>query len=83
MKNELAKIRRIDLFTNGEASEILRVSAVTLWRERKAGRIAFRRIGGKLIYALSDLQEYLERQKRPTISSDNNTALNPREFFQR
>jgi excisionase family DNA binding protein len=53
------------IYTDKEACEYLRVSQVTLWRERKKGKIAFRRVGtGKLIYTREDLQNYLESQKR-------------------
>ena len=51
-------------FTEKEASSYLRLSVVSLWRARKAGQISFRRFGGKLIYNLSDLTEFLERNKQ-------------------
>lgn len=52
------------IYTNKEASEILRVSTVTLWRERRARRITYRIIGSKIVYLAADLEEYLERNKR-------------------
>lgn len=51
-------------FTNNEAAEFLRTSIVTLWRERKALRIIFRRIGSKILYTWKDLEDYLERNKK-------------------
>ena len=51
------------LFTNQEAAEYLRMSEVTLWRERNAGRINCRRSAGKLLYTLDDLNLYLETVK--------------------
>jgi hypothetical protein len=56
------------LFTEKEASEFLRISQVTLWRERKARRITFRRVASKIIYLLEDLETYLERNKRAAYS---------------
>ncbi len=53
-----------ELFTDKEAAEYLRISQVTLWRERKAGKITFRRIASKIIYLKQDIEEYLERGKR-------------------
>lgn len=38
------------IFTNKEASDFLRVSEVTLWRERKKGNITFRRVASKIVY---------------------------------
>lgn len=52
------------IFTDKEASEYLRISQVTLWRERKARKITFRRVASKIIYLLEDLENYLERSKR-------------------
>ncbi|MBS1796793.1 MAG: helix-turn-helix domain-containing protein [Acidobacteria bacterium] len=54
----------IKLYTNKEASEFLRISEVTLWRERKAGKITFRRVASKIIYLQEDLENYLNRNKR-------------------
>jgi hypothetical protein len=51
------------LFTNAEASKILRLSEVSLWRERKAGRLGFRRCAGKILYTEEDLNVYLDSMK--------------------
>jgi lipopolysaccharide export LptBFGC system permease protein LptF len=61
-KNEAIKQREI--FTDKEASDYLRISQVTLWRERKAGKITFRRAASKIIYTREDLLNYLEQNKR-------------------
>ncbi len=61
--NEIST-REITLFTDKEAAAYLRISQVTLWRERKAGKISFRRAASKIIYTHDDLQDYLERNKR-------------------
>ena len=53
-----------EILTDKEAAEFLRMSQVTLWRERKAGLISFRRCSGKLGYTRKDLMDYLERAKR-------------------
>jgi excisionase family DNA binding protein len=54
-----------EIFSNQEAADFLKVSTVTLYRERKKGKIDFRRIGlGKIVFTRHDLESYLERQKR-------------------
>ncbi len=52
------------IFTDKEASDYLRISQVTLWRERKKGKISFRRAASKIIYTQADLENYLESTKR-------------------
>ena len=52
------------LMTEKEAAKILRLSTVTLWRERKSGQISFRRFAGKIFYTRQDISEYIERAKR-------------------
>lgn len=53
-----------EIFTDKEAAKYLRVSQVTLWRERKKGRIDFRRVASKIVYLQEDLENYLDRNKR-------------------
>jgi len=60
-------INENEIFTSKEASRFLRISAVTLWRERKAGRISFRRIASKVVFTRQDLDNYLERNKHEAI----------------
>ena len=55
------------VYTDREAAKFLRMSQIKLWRERKAGRISFRRLGGQLAYTLSDLQEYLDSNRHAAI----------------
>ena len=52
------------IFTDKEASTYLRISQVTLWRERRDGKISFRRLCGKIIYTAGDLEEYLKNTKQ-------------------
>mgnify|MGYP002780663670 CR=1 FL=1 len=59
------------IFTNKEASSYLGISQVTLWRERKKGKIAFRRIASKIVYLKQDIEEYLERNKREAFGIQN------------
>lgn len=61
-QNESIKVREI--YTDKEASDYLRISQITLWRERKAGKITFRRAASKIIYLQEDLDAYLEKNKR-------------------
>ncbi|MEO8073744.1 MAG: helix-turn-helix domain-containing protein [Acidobacteriota bacterium] len=65
-KNQVIAER--ELFTDKEASEYLRVSQVTLWRERKKGKIDFRRVASKIVYLREDLEKYLTRNKRNAFS---------------
>jgi hypothetical protein len=58
------------LFTDREACEFLRISAVTLWRLRKAGKITFRRVASKIVYLREDLESYLERNKRAAFGAE-------------
>ena len=55
------------VFTDKEASEYLRISQVTLWRERRRGRITFRRAASKIVYLREDLDAYLQQNMRPAI----------------
>ncbi len=66
-KNE--EIERRQIFTDKEASDYLRISQVTLWRERKKGKISFRRAASKIIYTRADLESYLESTKRNAFAS--------------
>ena len=52
------------IYTDKEASDFLRISQITLWRERKAGKITFRRVASKIIYLREDIETYLNRNKR-------------------
>jgi predicted site-specific integrase-resolvase len=52
------------VYTDKEASDYLRISQITLWRERKAGKISFRRVASKIVYLQEDLDNYLQINKR-------------------
>ena len=56
------------IYTDKEASGYLRISQVTLWRERQKGNISFRRAASKIIYTQQDLEDYLQRNKREAFS---------------
>ena len=49
------------LMTEEEAAQYLGVHRTTLWKERKAGRITFARIAGKIRYRYVDIETYLNR----------------------
>lgn len=51
------------VYTTNEAAEYLRISSITLWRERKKGMISFRRVASKIVYLQEDLEIYLNRNK--------------------
>ncbi len=73
-KNESIRVRKI--YTDKQASFYLKISQVTLWRERKKGRICFRRVASKIVYLQEDLDQYLEQNKRGgfAISGGNEDA---------
>jgi excisionase family DNA binding protein len=54
-----------DLLTTAEAAEYLRTTVATLntWRCTKAVKIPYYRIGRKILYRLSELQKYIDKQK--------------------
>ena len=54
----------IEVFTEDEAARILRISKVTLWRERKKGRINYRRSASRPVYLREDLENYLKLAAR-------------------
>jgi predicted site-specific integrase-resolvase len=57
-------MKETQIYTDREASEFLRISQVTLWRLRKAGKITFRRVASKIVYLREDLENYLNQNKR-------------------
>jgi predicted site-specific integrase-resolvase len=59
------------IYTDKEASDYLRISQVTLWRERKKGKISFRRVASKIVYLQEDLENYLNRNKREAFGVQN------------
>lgn len=67
--NKNKEIDRRQIFTDKEASDYLRISQVTLWRERKKGKISFRRAASKIIYMRADLEAYLESTKREAFAN--------------
>jgi excisionase family DNA binding protein len=73
-QNEVRDLRldpNQEVYNNREAAQFLRVSRITLYRERKKGNIDFRRVGpGKVVFTRCDLETYLERQKRAAYAQD-------------
>ena len=65
------EIEQRQIYTDKEASDYLRISQVTLWRERKKGRIDFRRVASKIVYLKEDLENYLNRNKREAFGVQN------------
>ncbi|MCA1622728.1 MAG: helix-turn-helix domain-containing protein [Acidobacteria bacterium] len=66
--NKNQEIERRQNFTDKEAAAYLRISQVTLWRERKKGKISFRRAASKIIYTQADLDNYLQSTKRDAFA---------------
>lgn len=51
----------IQLLSEPEASSVLGISKITLQRKRKDGAISFYRVGGRILYSPSHLDEYLSK----------------------
>lgn len=49
-----------DFVTQKQAAEMFPISAMTLWRERKEGRLPFYRVRGRVLYRVSDLVTHFE-----------------------
>lgn len=56
----------MDLLTESQLCEWLRVSRSTLYRQRERG-LPHTRIGGQVRYDLEQVLEWLERQKHPGV----------------
>lgn len=54
----------VGLLTSPEAAEKLGVSAHTLLRLRKAGKIGYKRIGGRIFYTPEHLTKFLADAER-------------------
>lgn len=54
----------VELMTEKEAAEFLRLSTLTLYRLRKSGELPYVRLASKLFYKRSDLIDLIERQTR-------------------
>lgn len=48
------------LHDDRETANMLRVSAVTLWRARRRGAIGYYKIGGRVRYSDAHIREFLE-----------------------
>ncbi len=68
MNEKQEAIERQKIYTDREAAEYLRISQVTLWRERKKGKISFHRAASKIIYTRADLDAYLDSTKRTAFA---------------
>ncbi len=51
----------VKLLSEPEASSVLGISKITLQRKRKDGSISFYRVGGRVLYSPSHLEEYLSK----------------------
>lgn len=67
------------LVTEGEAAEALGMSIFTLARERKAGRIAFRKMRRGVRYTEADLAAYIESTRVPSCRDTENASASKSE----
>lgn len=58
----------IKVFSSDEVARLLGISTISRWRERKAGRISFRRIASRIVFTEADILEFLEQNKNAAIS---------------
>ncbi len=58
---ESAENHAFKLLSEPEASSALGISKITLQRKRKDGDISFYRVGGRILYSPSHLEEYLAK----------------------
>ena len=58
-RDEIERLPR--LLTEAAVAEYLGVNPETVARERRRGRLPFRKVGGLIRYTEGDLQEYLDR----------------------
>lgn len=65
MKNisirESAENSTVKLLSEPEAPSALGISKITLQRKRKAEEISFYRVGGRVLYSPSHLEEYISK----------------------
>jgi excisionase family DNA binding protein len=54
-----------EFLTTEETAKALRVTSVTLWRWRKSGHIRGIKVGGKLIFAKSEIMRVIECNTEP------------------
>jgi len=59
-----------ELLTTKEACQYLKCSDVKLWRLRKDGMIPFTKCGRTILIAKSDLQDFINNQKRKEAHND-------------
>ena len=60
------------LLTADETARALAISPRTLWSLTKSGQLRSVRIGKKSVrYCVSDLEKFIERQKRGACTDDN------------
>jgi excisionase family DNA binding protein len=53
-----------------EAADRLGVSRLTLWRARQRGEIAFLRIGRRVLYSETHINEFEERHERAAAGGE-------------
>jgi hypothetical protein len=63
MNEDVSALNGLRVFTNKETASILKMSLVTLWRLRKARKISYRRIAGKIVYSETDIKDCLDSNK--------------------
>jgi len=48
-----------ELFDRVDAAKLLRIGVITLDRYRKAGKISYIKMGGRILFSQKDIEEFL------------------------
>jgi hypothetical protein len=55
-------------YDNADAIQLLKVSRRTLQSWRDGGLISFSQVGSKIYYSLRDIQEFMQKNSKPSFS---------------
>jgi len=67
------------LYYEAEAARMLGITPRALRSERNAGRITYRKVAGRVMYSVSDLEEWKENIKCPAYRKDQSSGPTQRE----
>jgi excisionase family DNA binding protein len=56
------------IYSKQEAAKALRVSPVTIDRNRRIGKLPFHKIGRRVVFTETDISEFLDSVKVPAVS---------------
>jgi hypothetical protein len=62
--DKVSKHKLTEWISEKDAMELLGKKVTWFWTRRKSGELPFTKVGGKVFYAMADLNQYLERNRR-------------------